>query len=109
MNAQGKARRTASIVGALAAMLLTHAAAADEVMIVYGKRMDKPEASEIARVETGSAGVPVALRDEIRAAIHDDLRDSLREGLQALSLEVGSDQGAAREVKVATLAPPTGV
>ncbi len=109
MNAHGSARRTASCIGALAALLLTHAAAADEVMIVYGKRIDKPEASGIARVEPASAGLPVALEDEIREAIHEDLRNSLREGLQALSVAAGIDAGAAREVKVATLTPPTGV
>jgi len=108
MNAQGTARRTASIIGALAGLLLTHAAAADDVLIVYGKRMEKPDASELARVEPHSAAAPVALHDEIRESIHDDLRNSLRDGLQALSLEVGNE-AVTRDVKVASLAPPTGV
>jgi hypothetical protein len=109
MNAHGVARRTASIIGALAALLLTHTAAADEVMIVSGKRMDKPATAELASVEAPSADLPAALEDEVRESINNDLRNSLRDGLQALSLELGKDESEAREVKVATLAPPTGV
>jgi hypothetical protein len=109
MNAHGKARRTASIVGTLAALLLAHTAGADEVVIVSGKRMDKPEASEPARTEPVAAEVPVALADEIRASIHEELRDSLRENLETLGLEADRTEGAASEVKVATLTPPTGV
>lgn len=109
MNAQGSAGRAAGIVGALAALLLAHTAAADEVVIVSGKRMDKPEVSETARTEPAAAGVPVALTDEIRTSIQEELRDSLRENLEALSLEAVKDEGAAPEVKVATIAPSSGV
>jgi hypothetical protein len=109
MNAQGSAGRAAGIVGALAALLLAHDAAADDTMIVYGKRMQKPEAARIARPAMDSAGILVALREDLTASVREDVRISLRDGFEALCAEITRDRGEAIEVKVASLGTRAGV
>ena len=109
MNTQELASRAAGIAGTLAALLLAHSAAADDTIIVYGKRMQKPEASAIAQPEVDSAGVLVALNDELRASIHADVQASLRAQFSALRVEMAREQGVASEVKVASLGARAGV
>lgn len=109
MNAHGKAGLAAGIVGAVTALLLTPAAAADEVMIVYGKRMVKAEVSEFAQPAMDTAGILVALHDELRVSIREDIRTSLRDGFDALRMEIAKDQGEATDFEVALLATRAGV
>lgn len=109
MNAQGMAGCAAGIAGALAALLLAHSAAADDTIIVYGKRLQKPEASAIAQAEVDSAGVLVALGEELRASVHEGVRASLRDGFSALRVEMAREQGIASEAKVASLGTRAGV
>ena len=96
MNAHGKPGRAASIVGALATLLLTHSATADDVMIVYGKRIEAPEADDLAKASFDAGG--------FRVALHDDIRASLRESFLALRVAIAADDAAASEVQVASLA-----
>lgn len=103
MNAQGMARRAARIAGTLAALLLAQSAVADDTMIVYGKRVQEPDASAIAEPEVDSAGVLVALHADLRASIHADIEASLRDGFSALRMEMAREQGIVSEVKVASL------
>jgi hypothetical protein len=109
MNAHGTASRAALIVGALTASLLAHAAAADDVMIVYGKRTEALEASGITQPEISEAGVLLAMRDDLRASIHGDIRASLRDDFSALRLEIARDSRTANDIKVASLAISAGV
>lgn len=109
MNAQGSAGRAAGIVGALAALLLAHGAAADDTMIVYGKRMVKPETVELEQPAVDTAGIVVALNDEIRASMGEAIRASLRDGFSALHAEIARNQGAGSDTKVALLATRAGV
>ena len=109
MNAQGSAGRAAGIVGVLAAVLLAHKAAADDTMIVYGKRMVKPDVAELAQPAVDAAGILVSLHDDLRTAIHEDIQSSLRAGFDALRAEIAKDQGEAANVKVASVTTRTGV
>ena len=109
MNAQGTAGHVAGIVGALAALLMAHGAAADDTMIVYGKRMAKPEAVALEQPAADTARMIVALNDEIRASIREDIRESLRQGFSALRVEIAKSQVADSDIKVASLATRTGV
>ena len=109
MNAQGSAGRAAGIVGALATLLLAHDAAAGDTMIVYGKRLVKPEVSELARPAVETVGILVALNDELRATILEDIQNSLRDGFDALRMHLAEEQGEAIGIKVASLPTRTGV
>jgi hypothetical protein len=103
------ASRAAIIVGALTALLLAHGAAADDVMIVYGKRMETLEASGLTQADMSTAGILVELRDDLRASIHGDIRASLRDGFSALRVEIARDSGTENDVKLASLAISAGV
>ena len=109
MNSRVMACRAAGIAGAFAAMLLAHSAAAGDTMIVYGKRMQRPEASVIAQPEVDTAATLVALNDDLRASIRDEIRASLRDSFSALRVEIAKDQGAANDVEVALLGARVGV
>jgi hypothetical protein len=107
MNAHGRAGLAAGIIGAVS-VLLTHAAAADEVLIVSGLRIDKPEPTEFAPAEPEAVPAPVELPAEIRESIHDEVRESLRDSLQTLRLTIEKDEAAPSEAKVASLGAQTG-
>ena len=109
MNAQAMASRAAGIAGVLAALLLAHSAAAEDTIIVYGKRLQKPDASAITQPEVDSAGVLVALNEELRASIHADVQASLRAQFSALRVEMAREQDVASEVKLASLRARAGV
>lgn len=95
MNAHGKAGRPARIVGAALALLLTHTATADDVMIVYGKRVAVTGERDVA--------VPAFDSEGFRVALHEDIRASLRESVLALRTEIAKDEAAARDVQIASL------
>ena len=95
MNAHGKAGRAARIVGAALALVLTHTATADDVMIVYGKR--------VAVTEERAVAVPAFDPEGFRVALHDDIRASLRESVLALRTEIATEKAAARDVRIASL------
>jgi hypothetical protein len=101
MNAHGKAGRAASVISAVAALLLMHTAAADDTIVVYGKRLEMPEQHDLELPQFDSAG--------FLAALHDDIRASLRDDLRALRAQLEKDRNAARQVKVAALDTRTGV
>jgi hypothetical protein len=100
MKAHGKAGRAASVVSALASLLLAHSVAADDEIVVYGEHLEDHAERDLASAQIDSA--------ELLVALHDELRASLRNDLLALRIQTDKDRGSARAMTVATVAARTG-